>query len=274
MTVSAAESQADFEGLTIDQLWEGVSAELREKRAAKPYFEEICRRAFILWQEPAFSLVYSLLHQPGGRSLISRMLCRKDPLLSRDPMRLDLLAQEVLVGLCRTFKKKKFRYDGLPRLYGYLDGICTRVVYARSGLREKRQKVVKSIKKNLPLDDDELAAVLPLFPEGGILEEGEEPEEADFERTILLCSLRGRKLATITEEPLIRKKFDESTTGYINQFLYNRQQTVLWHFYVRVSGEARNPEKSALRRIVERLVPASLRGWRWREVTLESTKKI
>lgn len=274
MAQESAESEVDPERLTIEQLWEGVSAELREKRKSKPHFEEICRRAFILWQEPAFGLVYSLLHQPGGRSLIARMLCRKDALLSRDPMRLDLLAQEVLVGLCRTFKKKRFRYTGLPRLYGYLDGICTRVIYARSGLREKRQKVVKSIKKNLPLDDDELAVVLPLFPEGGIPGEDEDPEDADFERAILLCSLRGGKLSTITGEPLIRKKFDESTTDYINQFLYNRQQTVLWHFYVRVSGEARNPEQSALRRIVERLVPASLRGWRWRDVTLESTKRI
>ena len=145
MTGDTAE-RAGHRELTIDQLWEGVSAELRGKQRSKPHFEEVCRRAFILWNEQAFALVYSLLHQPGGRSLISRMLCRKDPLLSRDPMRLDLLAQEVLVGLCRTFKKKRFQYKGLPQLYGYLDGICTRVVYARSGLREKRQKVIKSIK--------------------------------------------------------------------------------------------------------------------------------
>jgi hypothetical protein len=202
------------------------------------------------------------------------MLCRKDPLLSRDPIRVDLLAQEVLVGLCRTYKKKKFHYQGLPQLYSYLDGICTRVIYARSGLREKRQKVVKSIKKSLPLDEDELAAVLPFFPEGGTGEEGEDPEEADFERVILICSLRGHKLSTITEDPLVRKKFDESTTGYVNQFLYNRQQTVLWHFYVRVSGEARNPDHSALRRVIERLVPASLRGWRWRDVALEQTRQV
>ncbi len=266
--------RADHRELTIEQLWDGVSAELREKKRSKPYFEEICHRAFILWNKRAFGLVYSLLHQPGGRSLISRMLCRKDPLLSRDPMRLDLLAQEVLVGLCRTFKKKNFSYQGLPQLYGYLDGICTRVVYARSGLREKRQKVIKSIKKNLPLDEDELEAVLPLFPEGGTGEEGEDPEEADFERLILLSTLRGSKLGLITEEPLIRKKFDESSTGYINQFLYNRQQTVLWHFYVRVSGEARDPEKGALRKIIERLVPASLRGWRWRDVSIEQTRQI
>jgi len=273
MTGSTAD-QDQLHGLTIDQLWERVSTELREKRRSKPYFEEICRRAFILWEQPAFGLVYSLLHQPGGRSLIVRMLCRKDPLLSRDPMRVDLLAQEVLVGLCRTFKKKKFRYQGLPQLYSYLDGICTRVIYARSGLREKRQKVVKSIKKSLPLDEDELVAVLPLFPVGGTGEEGEDPEEADFERVILLCSLRGRKLATITGEPLVRKQFEESTTGYINQFLYNRQQTVLWHFYVRVSGEARDPEQGALRRIIERLVPGSLRGWRWREVTIDQTRQV
>jgi hypothetical protein len=273
MTGDTAE-RADHRELTIEQLWEGVSAELRGKQRSKPHFEEVCRRAFILWNEQAFALVYSLLHQPGGRSLISRMLCRKDPLLSRDPMRLDLLAQEVLVGLCRTFKKKRFQYQGLPQLYGYLDGICTRVIYARSGLREKRQKVIKSIKKSLPLDEDELAAVLPLFPEEGTGEEGEDPEEVEFERLILLNSLRGRKLGTITGEPLIRKKFDESSTGYVNQFLYNRQQTVLWHFYVRVSGEARNPDNSDLRRVIERLVPASLRGWRWRDVSIEQTRQI
>lgn len=266
--------QADHRKLTIEQLWEGVSAELREKKRSKPFFEEICHRAFIRWQKPAFGLVYSLLHQPGGRSLLARMLCRKDPLLSRDPVRLDLLAQEVLVGLCRTFKKKKFSYQGLPQLYGYLDGICTRVVYARSGLREKRQKVIKSIKKSLPLDGDELAAVLPLFTEGGSWEGGGDPEEAEFERLILLSTLRGEKLGTITDEPLIRKKFDESSTGYINQFLYNRQQTVIWHFYVRLSGEARNPEMSDLRRIIERLVPASLRSWRWRDVSIEATRQI
>jgi len=270
----STDERVDHRKLTIDQLWEGVSAELREKRRSKPYFEEICRRAFILWKKPAFALVYSLLHQPGGRSLIARMLCRKDPLLSRDPVRLDLLAQEVLMGLCRTYKKKKFSYQGLPQLYGYLDGICTRVVYARSGMREKRQKVIKSIKKNLPLEADELEAVLPLFPVGGTGEEGEDPEEAGFERLILFSALRGEKLGSITEDPLIRKKFDESSTGYINQFLYNRQQTVIWHFYVRVSGEARDPEQGVLRRIIERLVPASLRGWRWRNVTIEATKQI
>lgn len=270
----SAEERVDHQKLTIEQLWDGVSAELRQKRRSKPYFEEVCRRAFILWQKPAFGLVYSLIHQPDGRSLIARMLCRKDPLLSRDPVRMDLLAQEVLVGLCRTYKKKKFRYEGLPQLYGYLDGICTRVVYARSGMREKRQKIIKSIKKSLPLEEDELAAVFPLFPEGGIMEEGEDPEEADFERLILFSSLRGEKLGTIVDEPLIRKNFDQSSTGYINQFLYNRQQTVLWHFYVRVSGEARNPDNSRLRKIIERLVPASLRGWRWRDVALEATKRM